>query len=150
VSWLNGTSLWRSDVLKTYLENNLIVDHSSYEDVIFSYNVSKKYNLLFVPDVYVLSQKKLDSQLLGPKQFLYGSYLRYFFVETNKEFSKFWLLVAQLLRSFAYVIAKNNEMGFILKIRFVTKIWINLIVASITGVNGDDFIKSKLNSNLVF
>jgi len=145
VSWLNGTSLWRSDVLKTYLENNLVVGHSSYEDVIFSYNVSKKHNLLFVPDVYVSSQKKLDSQLLGHKQFLYGSYLRYFFVETNKEFSKFWLLVAQVLRSLVYVIAKNNEMSVFIRIRFVTKIWINLFVASLNGLNGEDFIKSKLN-----
>ena len=145
VSWLNGTSLWRSDVLKTYLENKLVVGYSSYEDVIFSYNVSKKHNLLFVPDVYVSSQKNLDGQLMSHNQFLYGSYLRYFFVETNKEFSKYWLLIAQLLRSLAYIIAKNNEMGFFLRIRFVTKIWIDLFVAVINRVSGDDFIKSKLN-----
>ena len=145
VSWLNGTSLWRSDVLKTYLENKLVVGHSSYEDVIFSYNVSKKHNLLFVSDVYVSSQKKLDGQLMSDKQFLYGSYLRYFFVETNKEFSKFWLLIAQLLRSFVYIIANNNDISFFLRIRFVTKIWIDLFVAVINGVNGDDFIKSKLS-----
>jgi glycosyltransferase involved in cell wall biosynthesis len=145
VSWLNGTSLWRSDVLKKYLENNLIVDYSSYEDVIFSYSVSKNHNLLFVPDVYVSTQKTLDSQLLGHKQFLYGSYLRYYFVDMNKEFSKFWLLIAQLLRSYAYVTAKNSEVSFLLRVRCVIKIWINLLIASINGINGGDFIKSKLN-----
>lgn len=144
VSWLNGISLWRSDVLKEYLENTLVVEHSSYEDVIFSYNVSKKHNLLFVPDVYVLNQKILDSQLLGDKQFLYGSYLRYYFVDKNKEFSKFWLLVAQLLRSYAYVRVKNSEINCFLRIRFVIKIWITILAATMNGVNGVDFIKSKL------
>ena len=145
VSWLNGISLWRSDVVKKYLENNLVVDYSSYEDVIFSYNVSKDHNLLFVPDVYVSSQEKLESQLLGHKQFLYGSYLRYYFVDTNKEFSKFWLLIAQLLRSYAYVTAKKSRINFFVRFKFVIKIWINLLIASMNGVSGGDFIKSKLN-----
>ena len=145
VSWLNGVSFWRSDVLKEYLKNTLVVEYSSYEDVIFSYAVSKKYNLLFASDVYVLNQNELDSQLMSSKQFLYGSYLRYYFVDTNKEFSKFWLLMAQLFRSFAYVTAKNSEISYFLRFRIVVTTWVNLLVASMNGVNGGDFIKSRLN-----
>ena len=145
VSWLNGVSFWRSDVLKEYLKNTLVVEYSSYEDVIFSYAVSKKYNLLFASDVYVLNQNELDSQLMSSKQFLYGSDLRYDFVDTNKEFSKFWLLMAQLFRSFAYVTAKNSEISYFLRFRIVVTTWVNLLVASMNGVNGGDFIKSRLN-----
>ena len=150
VSWLNGISLWRSDVLQTYLNTDLIVDHSSYEDVIFSYNLSKRYKLRFVPDAIVTSQIQMAPQITSYRQFIHGSYLRYYFVDKNKEFSKYWLLVAQSLRNIEYIFMPKGEFSFYYRIKVALDVWFSLFKASIKKTSGIELINAKLkNRNLV-
>ena len=147
VSWLNGISLWRSDVLQTYVDNDLIVDHSSYEDVIFSYNLSKWYKLCFVSDAAVTSQMQMAPQITSPRQFVHGSYLRYYFVDKNKEFSKYWLLVAQILRNIEYVFMTKDEFSFYFRIKVAIDVWLGLFNATIKKVSGIELIHVKLKSD---
>ena len=146
VSWLNGISLWRSDVLQTYVDNDLIVDHSSYEDVIFSYSLSKKYKLRFVSDAIVSSQIQMAPQITSSRQFIYGSYLRYYFVDKHKEFSKYWLLVAQILRNIEYIFVTKDEFSFYSRIKIALDIWFSLFHASINKTAGIELIRAKLKN----
>jgi len=146
VSWLNGISLWRSDVLQTYVDNDLIVDHSSYEDVIFSYSLSKKYKLRFVSDAIVSSQIQMAPQITSSRQFIYGSYLRYYFVDKHKEFSKYWLLVAQILRNIEYIFVTKDEFSFYFRIKIALDIWFSLFHASINKTAGIELIRAKLKN----
>jgi hypothetical protein len=146
VSWLNGISLWRSDVLQTYVNNDLIVDHSSYEDVIFSYNLSKKYKLRFVSDAIVTSQMQMAPQITSSRQFIHGSYLRYYFVDKNKEFSKYWLLVAQTLRNIEYIFLPKGEFSFYYRIKVALDVWFSLFKASIKKTSGIELINTKLKN----
>ena len=146
VSWLNGISVWRSDVLKTYINADLIVDHSSYEDVIFSYNLSKTNKLRFLSDVIVTSQIQMAPQITSSRQFIYGSYLRYYFVDKHKEFSKYWLLVAQILRNIEYIFVTKDEFSFYSRIKIALDIWFSLFHASINKIAGIELISSKLKN----
>ena len=146
VSWLNGISLWRSDVLQTYINTDLIVDHSSYEDVIFSYELSKTYKLRFVSDVTVTSQKQMPSQLTNTVQFIHGTYLRYYFVDKNKEFSKYWLLVAQILRNIEYIFVAKDKFTFFSRVKIALDVWFSLLHASLNKTTGIELIRNKLKA----
>ena len=146
VSWLNGISLWRSDVLQTYINADLIVDHSSYEDVIFSYNLSKTNKLRFLSDVSVTSQKQIAPQTTSTHQFIHGSYLRYYFVDKHKEFSKYWLLVAQILRNIEYIFVTKDEFSFYSRVKIALDTWFSLFHASINKIAGIELIRSKLKN----
>jgi len=146
VSWLNGISLWRSDVLETYINADLIVDHSSYEDVIFSYNLSKTNKLRFLPDVIVTSQIQMAPQITSTHQFIHGSYLRYYFVDKHKEFSKYWLLVAQVLRNIEYIFVTKDEFSFYSRVKIALDTWFSLFHASINKIAGIELIRSKLKN----
>jgi glycosyltransferase involved in cell wall biosynthesis len=146
VSWLNGISLWRSDVLQTYINADLVVDHSSYEDVIFSYNLSTTSKLRFLSDVFVTSQMQMAPQITSTLQFIHGSYLRYYFVDKHKEFSKYWLLVAQILRNIEYIFMTEEESSFYYRIKIALDIWFSLFHASINKIAGIELISSKLKN----
>jgi hypothetical protein len=146
VSWLNGISLWRSDVLPTYINADLIVDHSSYEDVIFSYNLSKTNKLRFLSDVVVTSQIQIAPQITSAYHFIHGSYLRYYFVDKHKEFSKYWLLVAQILRNIEFVFLTKDKISFYSRIKIALDIWFSLFHASINKTAGIELIRSKLKN----
>ena len=144
VLWLNGISLWRSDVLQTYVNSDLIVDHSSYEDVIFSYSVSKRFKLHFLSDVIVTNQVQTAPQITGLREFIHGSYLRYYFVSENKEFSKYWLLVSQVLRNIDYVFLTKGNFGFFVRAKVAMDIWLSLFHATMKKVSGKELIYIKL------
>jgi hypothetical protein len=150
VSWLNGISIWRCDVVKEYLDNDLTVDYSSYEDVLFSYKLSKEHKLRFLSDVIVTNQVQTAPQISSTYHFLYGSYLRYYFVDKNKEFSKYWLLVAQTLRNIEYIFMPKGEFSFYYRMRVAVDVWFSLFKASMKKTSGIELIHAKLkNRNLV-
>ena len=146
VLWLNGISVWRSSILQTYVNSDLIVDYSSYEDVIFSYNLSKRFKLHFLSDVIVTHQIQTASRITSSRQFVYGSYLRYYFVDRNKEFSKYWLLVAQIIRNIEYIFMTQDDSSFYLRIKVAVDVWFSLFHASIRNKTGLQLIHAKLNN----
>ena len=54
--WLNGISIWRIETLQSYGLINSKLSYSAYEDVIFSYGVSRNYPIFFASKVNVKSQ----------------------------------------------------------------------------------------------
>ena len=148
VLWLNGISIWRSDVLQTYVNSDLVVDYSSYEDVIFSYNMSKRFKLQFLSDVIVTNQIQTASRITSSRQFVHGSYMRYYFVDRNKEFSKYWLLVAQIIRNIEYIFMTRDDSSFYLRIKVAVDTWFSLFNASIKNRTGLQLIHAKLNKKI--
>jgi glycosyltransferase involved in cell wall biosynthesis len=54
--WLNGASIWNKKVLKEYQLPILDSKYAAYEDVIFSTQVSKKYKLVYEPQIRIIEQ----------------------------------------------------------------------------------------------
>jgi len=144
VNWLNGISLWRSEVLSQYATNSLPVEHSSYEDVLFSYKLGKTNKLLFMSDVFVTSQTEAANNLPNKRSFLFGSYLRYYFVDENREFSKSYLLVSQILRNLDFIFRRNRDASVILRIEIAFKVWFSLLTAVICKTKGEVLVQNKL------
>ena len=126
VKWLNGISVWNSKVLSLYFAQPMPVTYSAYEDVEFSYNVSKNYKLLFVPRVVVRNQKIEAYSPLTLAQYIHGSDLRYKFVSSHSELSKMWLLISQIVRGFDFIFRKNLNAKVNRRVSVVLKLWFKL------------------------
>jgi len=146
VSWLNGVSIWRCDVVKEYLDNDLIVDYSSYEDVLFSYKLGKRHRLRFLSDVIVTNQVQTSPQVSSTHHFLYGSYLRYYFVDKNKEFSKVSLLIAQIMRSIDFIFKQNSQSKFCFRFKCSIDVWFSLLKATTNRTSGSELVQIKLKN----
>ena len=126
VQWLNGISVWDSKVLSQYPETQSNYTYSAYEDVNFSYKVSKNDKLLFAAKAKVINQKIEGHTPLTINQFKYGGYLRYKFVSANTEFSQWWLLVAQFIRGLDFIFRSNKSSKIINRIKASSCLWLNL------------------------
>ena len=135
VDWLNGTSLWRSEALIHYRLNGSSLPYSAYEDVNFSHEVKKHGKLLFVKKGLVFHQLENINSQLTYDQFLCASYLRYHFVTINN-FSKFWLLISQIVRSLDFIFQSRNFLGTLDRTQFVCKIWLMLFSLSKRKIHG--------------
>ncbi len=144
VVWLNGISAWRSDVLSNYGVHDLKTSYSAYEDIIFSYSVSKVYKLFFGADVAVLSQNPTKSKSLTSEQFKSASYIRYFFVDNNKELSKYSLLFSHFFRSVDFVFRGRDRSKIPFRIWLAAQIWFDLVRASIFMVNSKILVNKRL------
>ncbi len=145
VVWLNGISAWRSDVLRNYGVHDLKTSYSAYEDIIFSYSVSKEYKLFFSSDIGVLSQNPTKSKALTAEQFRSASYIRYFFVDKNKELSKCSLLFSHFFRSVDFVFRGRDRSKIPFRIWLAAKIWFDLVRASIFMVNSKNLVNKRLS-----
>jgi hypothetical protein len=138
VQWLNGISVWKSNVLSQYpviLDKNV---YSAYEDVNFSYKVSKTHKLLFATKVKVINQKTEGCAPLTINQFVYGGYFRYKFVFANIELSKWQLLAAQLIRGVDFTFRPNKSSRIIDRLQASLGLWVNLLVLVLKNKNIHD------------
>jgi GT2 family glycosyltransferase len=138
VKWLNGISVWKSEVLFQYPIIQTENIYSAYEDVSFSYKVSKNNKLLFAPKAKVVNQSTEGQTPLTINQFVCGGYLRYKFVFNNVELSKWRLLVAQLIRGLDFVFRSNDSSKIIERIRAASSLWFNLLALVLKNKNIDD------------
>lgn len=135
VQWLNGISVWRSNVLSYYPAILTNISYSAYEDVEFSYKVAKSSKLLFAPKARVLNQSIEGNSPLTINQFVYGGYLRYRFVFNNIELSRWRLLIAQLFRGLDFVFRQKGSSKFMLRVRIAIKLWVKLLILMIKNKN---------------
>jgi len=142
VDWLNGISAWNSKVLSHYSSQQFSIPYSAYEDVAFSYKVSKSHKLLFVPRAKVQNQKMEGGSPLTVNQFVYGGYSRYKFVFDNIELSKKWLLVAQIIRSADFIFRKNQSCNTFTRIKVGIKLWVSLAILAVRNKNSDEYLAS--------
>ena len=138
VKWLNGISVWKSKVLFQYPIIQTDNTYSAYEDVNFSYKVSKNNKLLFAPKAKVVNQNTEGQTPLTINQFVYGGYLRYRFVFNNAELSKWRLLVAQLVRALDFIFRSNESSKIIERIAAASSLYFNLLALVLKNKNIDD------------
>jgi len=133
--WLNGLSVWRYDLLNCYDPKFSRIDYAAYEDVIFSYNISKQHKLLFVTDVCAKNQifEKLSSP--SAQQFKAAAYMRFLFVSENQELSKFLMLIAQIYRTLNFIKSGDQNISIMNRITHSVKIVIDLALAILTRTN---------------
>jgi len=143
--WLNGASAWKSEILKDYSTGFSKIDYAAYEDVIFSYKVSKSNRLYFASSVTVINQNIENHRPLTFTQFKAGAYMRYLFVKTNKELSVNKLLFAQLVRNIDFI--KNGDPNISILSRFIKSsfIWIDLLLDVITKKNPVNLLTKRYN-----
>ena len=139
VQWLNGISVWKSEVLFQYPIIQTDNTYSAYEDVNFSYKVSKNNKLLFAPKAKVINQSTEGQTPLTINQFVYGGYLRYKFVFTNVELSKWRLLVTQLIRGLDFIFRSNKSSKIIERIAVTSSLWFNLLGLVLKNKNIGDY-----------
>ena len=138
VQWLNGISVWKSKVLFQYPVIQTDNTYSAYEDVNFSYKVSKNNKLLFAPKAKVVNQSTEGQTPLTINQFVYGGYLRYKFVFANVELSKWWLLVAQLIRGLDFIFRSNENSKIIKRLTASSRLWFNILALVLKNKNIDN------------
>lgn len=116
-SWLNGASMWRKPIADTYEIPFLDASYSVCEDLIFSYQQSKKGILLYNPASSFAFQNISQIPQLNIVIFSALTYWRMYFVLTNEEFSINLFLWAQIGRTLHFAI--NAKGSF--KERFVAR-----------------------------
>ena len=133
--WLNGLSVWRYDQLENYKPNFTRIDYAAYEDVLFSYRISKQHKLLFINDVQVYSQTFEKFTSLSASQFKAAAYMRYLFVTENQELSKFLMLFAQIFRTLDFIISGDQSLSILKRSTYSVRIYIDLIFSALIRVN---------------
>ncbi len=106
--WLNGISLWKASSLKMYPNLKLNQPYSAYEDVIFSYKISRRCQLLYDPNMFVQSQELEYVSHLNSIKIIAAAKNRKMFVKMN-ELSLIKLLISQIFRGFYYLSIHNGE-----------------------------------------
>ena len=109
VEWLNGISLWKKEVLHLYRNIPSTAGYSAYEDVSFSYQVSRIHKLIFAADCFVSDQICQNNKPLTTNEFVLGCYARFVFVKSHSNMSCFWFAIGQVIRSVDFVIKSKVE-----------------------------------------
>ena len=147
VQWLNGASVWSSQALDNYHTDLTPIPYSAYEDVDFSYKVSKQSKLMFAPKVEVENQKIEGDAPLSIRQYVYGGYRRFNFVCAHNELSKSWLIAAQVIRSFDFILRSNSQTKIVKRITVAIRLWFHLLHLTIWDKDRDLRINRKILNN---
>jgi GT2 family glycosyltransferase len=133
--WLNGLSVWRYDLLKNYNPKFSRIDYAAYEDVIFSYRMSKQHKLLFTNDVHAYSQTFEKFSSFSAQQFKAAAYMRFLFVAENKELSKFLMLFAQIFRTLDFIISGDHSLSILKRSTYSLRIYFDLLFSVLIRIN---------------
>ena len=133
--WLNGLSVWRYDQLKNYNPKFARIDYAAYEDVFFSYRISKQHKLLFTNDVDAYSQTFENFSSLSARQFKAAAYMRFLFVSENQELSKFSMLFAQIFRTLDFIINGDKTLSILKRSIHSLRIYIDLSFSALIRIN---------------
>jgi GT2 family glycosyltransferase len=109
--WLNGASMWKIESVMDYPSLVPSSRYAACEDLVFSYQQSKKGKLLFAPDAKIYFQESEPNDYNRSQAIVSGTAWRYFFVKSNAELSQWQLMYSQVGR-FAYILAtqpRNQE-----------------------------------------
>ena len=133
--WLNGLSVWRYDQLKNYNPKFARIDYAAYEDVLFSYRISKQHKLLFANDVQADSQTFEKFSSLSARQFKAAAYMRFLFVAENQELSKYLMLFAQIFRTLDFIISGDRTLSILKRSTYSLSIYIDLSFSALIRIN---------------
>ena len=133
--WLNGLSVWRYDQLKNYNPKFARIDYAAYEDVFFSYRISKQHKLLFTNDVDAYSQTFENFSSLSARQFKAAAYMRFLFVAENQELSKSLMLFAQIFRTLDFIISGDKTLSVLKRSTYSLRIYIDLSFSALIRIS---------------
>lgn len=103
--WLNGASVWKSFIFQEFYHAEMSGSYSAAEDLIFSYPIGKKYELVTNSDLRIeIGRRQIPSSRFLNRT-LSSNLNRLYFVEQHMELSKFWFYINFLL-SFSLVFFK--------------------------------------------
>jgi hypothetical protein len=116
--WLNGASVWKSFIFLEFYHAEMSGSYSAAEDLIFSYPIGKKYQLVTNSDLQIeISGRQIQSKRFLNRT-LSSNLNRLYFVEQHKELSKFWFYVNFFLSFtlvfFKFLVSFNPKMFYIL------------------------------------
>jgi glycosyltransferase involved in cell wall biosynthesis len=123
--WLNGASMWRTELLVHYGSDLPSTRYAACEDLIFSFPLNKYGKLIYIPDSKLSFQDDEFTNFDSYEVIKAATYWRYYFVKTNPRLSVGAFLVSQVGRVFyATVKKKNKRTEFVFK---VIKIHVHLL-----------------------
>ena len=138
--WLNGISIWKTSCLSSYDPISSNIDYAAYEDVMFSYSISRKNQLIFASRVEVMNQQIENYRSLNYSQYRAGAYMRLLFIDKHNGFSKIRLLIAQISRGLMYINNGNYSDPFYKEIFRVNRIWFDIFFSMLIKRRLDDLV----------
>jgi len=142
VKWANGLSIWSTSIINLYKLNPSSKSHSAYEDVIFSYKISKYGRIIFLHNIFVYSQEKSRSHITLAN-YRTSVYMRYYFVKSNKEFSLFLLIVDEIFRAINFIFFGNKSVPFLRRLIKVSFVFIDFFIIVISNKNPGEILVAK-------
>jgi glycosyltransferase involved in cell wall biosynthesis len=126
-SWLNGASVWRIEAANDYLYSVPSSMYAACEDLVFSYQQSKKGKLVYVPSAEVEFQDAEPNDYNRDQAIKSAAAWRYFFVKSNPELSLTKLFISQVGR-LVFIVVKNHKNLKALIAGFVTLKWLAMSI----------------------
>lgn len=108
VDWLNGASMWRMDIARTYGKNLNPTSYAACEDLIFSYPQRKIGKLIYVPKASLQYQEETVSDFNNIQIMKSAALWRYYFIMENEELSFKAFYISQWIRMF-FALRKPNK-----------------------------------------
>ena len=101
-TWLNGASIWRRKIAQGYDVKLEDVAHALVEDLIFSYGVSRKNVLIYVPTSLIYLQSNHTTKLNITQERYEKIYHNLYFVLLYNELSRYgylWRMFGTIIKS---------------------------------------------------
>lgn len=134
IKWANGLSIWSTSIINLYKLNPPSKTYGAYEDVIFSYRVSKYGKIIFLHDIFVYSQER-NALYITLENYISSVYMRYYFVKSNREFSLSQLIVEEFFRAINFMVFGDKSVSFHRRSIRVFAVFIDLFVIIILKKN---------------
>jgi GT2 family glycosyltransferase len=97
--WLNGASIWRTKYARNYGMNIPSTPYAACEDLIFSYPLSKRGTLIYVPEARAMFQDNELSKFNSFRVMEAAALWRFYFVSKHKELSLGFFFLSHLIRT---------------------------------------------------
>ena len=124
--WLSGASIWRSEIAKKYSSIYPQTKYAAYEDVIFSFSVSKFGSMFFCPSLKMDFQNVPTNDVAPLSAFISAMCWRNYLVNSDKFFSPTIFLWSQFGRNLEYL-SNSKGKGFVA----INRTYLNLNLSNV-------------------
>ena len=124
--WLSGASIWRSEIAKKYSSIYPHTKYAAYEDVIFSFSVSKFGLMFYCPSLKMDFQDVPTNDVAPISAFISAMCWRNYLINSDKFFSPTIFLWSQFGRNLEYLL-KSKGRGFVA----INRTYLHLILSNV-------------------
>jgi glycosyltransferase involved in cell wall biosynthesis len=107
--WLSGASAWRYEYACMYNSVHQFSRYAAYEDVIYSYWMSKKGELIYIPELTLDYQEVQSNDVPPLLAFISAQYWRYYLVKSDNYFSAVHFFWSQVGRNIFYLLTTRGK-----------------------------------------